>query len=267
MAINLERFRQDLDRLIETGILLEYSMRRDLDQKAFDASAKEQLKENATKFIKSLPEFHISYEAWYSESLALLKQLLPDRVTNFISFYEKPKTRKDISYGNYVIQDYLQGLRVSRAGQTVVDSSAALPQYQQQLSIIKAAKMRFNSSLFEIRQLVQADLLDSEIEASRELLKHKFLRAAGAIAGVVLEKHLRQVCDDRSLSIAKKNPGISDLNEILKSNSVIDVAQWRHISMLGDIRNLCDHSKAKEPSKEQVEDLINGTDKVIKTIA
>jgi len=267
MATNLERFRKDLDRLIDNGTILEYSMKRAIDKKAFDASAKEQLKEKSSAFIKSLPDFRVSYEAWYSESLALLKQLLPDRVANFISFYEKPKTRKDISYGNYVIQDYLQGLRVSRVGQTIVDSSAALPQYQQQLSIIKAAKTRFESSLFEIRQLVQADLFDSEIEASRELLKHKFLRAAGAVAGVVLEKHLRQVCDDRSLSITKKNPGISDLNEILKANSVIDVAQWRYISLLGDIRNLCDHNKSQEPTHEQVIDLINGTDKVLRTVA
>jgi len=72
--------------------------------------------------------------------------------------------------------------------------------------------------LFEIRQLVQADLFDSEIGAARELLENKFLRAAGAVAGVVLEKHLRQVCDDRGLKILKKNPTLGDLNELLKAN-------------------------------------------------
>jgi hypothetical protein len=92
------------------------------------------------------------------------------------------------------------------------------------------------------------------------------LRAAGAVAGVVLEKHLRQVCEDHSLQILKKNPTLSDLSDLLKTNSVIDVPQWRLVSMLADIRNLCDHNKQKEPTQQQVTDLIDGTDKVLKTI-
>jgi len=165
------------------------------------------------------------------------------------------------------MQDYLQGLQATYLGDVKVDASAAIPQFRQQLAILKAARTRFDSTLFEIRQLVQADLFDTEIAAARELLKGKFLRAAGAVGGVVLEKHLRQVCDDHAIKVVKKAPGITDLNELLKANGVIEVPQWRHISMLGDIRNLCVHNKQKEPTAEQVVDLIDGTDKVIKTIA
>jgi hypothetical protein len=147
-----------------------------------------------------------------------------------------------------------------------VDDKAAVPHFHQQFAILQAAERRFESSLFEIRQLVQADLFDSEIGAARELLKNQFLRAAGAIAGVVLEKHLRQVCEDHGLKISKKAPTLGDLNELLKANSVIDVPQWRFVSMLADIRNLCDHDKQKEPTDQQVTDLIDGTDKVLKTI-
>jgi hypothetical protein len=132
---------------------------------------------------------------------------------------------------------------------------------------MKAAGGRFESSLFEIRQIVQADLFDTELEAARELAKSKFYRAAGAVAGVVLEKHLRQVCDDHAIKIAKKHPTIGDLNELLKSNAVIEVPQWRHISMLADIRNICDHHKAKEPAAEEVTDLLDGTAKMLKTVA
>lgn len=270
MATNLDRFKKDLDRLIVAGTRLQFAMSRDIQGKAeFEKSIKEQLKDKAADFLKVLPTFNGAYEAWYSESLALLKQLLPDRVANFVSFYEKPKSRKAVDCGNYVIQDYLQGMRVTRGWleDVVVDKSAALPQFSQQLAILEAAKTRFESSLFEIRQLVQADLFDTELEAARELLKNKFLRAAGAIAGVVLEKHLHQVCDDHSIKITKKNPGIGDLNEILRESAVIDVPQWRHITLLGDIRNLCDHNKKKEPTADQVEDLIAGTDKVLKTIS
>jgi hypothetical protein len=269
MATNLERFKNDLDRLIRQGELLKYSMIKELS--AGDGFSK-QLREvfgerQADKLMKEIPNFITTYEAWYSESLALLQQLLPYRVSNFVGLYEKPKGRKSIAYDSYVIQDYLQDLIVKRGGDVIVAPKAALNQYEQQLAIVKAAKTRFKSSLFEIRQLVQADLFDCEIDAARELLKNKFIRAAGAIVGVVLEKHLRQVCDDHTIKVTKKHPGIADLNELLKSNAVIDIPRWRHVSMLADLRNLCDHNKFKEPTAEQVADLIDGAEKAIKTIA
>jgi hypothetical protein len=107
MAANLDRFKNDLERLIAQGQLLEYSMIHEIDTKNFLKQAKEQLgEEKLAPFLKTLPYFKTTYEAWYSESLALLRQLLPDRVTNFIALYEKPKSRKSVEYGNYVIQDY-----------------------------------------------------------------------------------------------------------------------------------------------------------------
>ncbi len=268
MATNLDRLKKDLDRLIARGESLKLAMDKEIRGDAFVKQIRAAIGEKeGDALLKALPNFATEYEAWYSESLALLRQLLPARVDNFIGFYEKPKGRKDLTNENYVIQDYLRGLSLSQGGRVIVDRSAAVQQFNQQLAIVKAAKKRFESSLFEMRQLVQADVFDSEIGAARELLKNKFLRAAGAIAGVVLEKHLRQVCDDRSITVTKKNPGVADLNQLLRDNSVIDVPEWRHVSMLGDIRNLCVHNKLKEPTAEQVTDLVDGTDKVLKTVA
>jgi hypothetical protein len=137
---------------------------------------------------------------------------------------------------------------------------------EQQLNILKSAQQRFTSSLFDIRQLVAADLFDSEIEAARALVKNKFLRAAGAIAGVVLEKHLAQVCENHAIKVTKKNPTIGDFNDLLKNADVIDTPRWRANQHLADIRNLCDHNKTKEPTEEQVQDLVDGVAKVLKTM-
>jgi hypothetical protein len=127
-------------------------------------------------------------------------------------------------------------------------------------------KARFESSLFDIRQLVQADLFDSELDAAEELIKQGFTRAAGALAGVILERHLNQVCLNHNIKISKKDPGISDLNDILKDASVLDIPQWRSIQYLADIRNLCDHNKKVEPTIEQVNELVAGVKKVTKTL-
>jgi hypothetical protein len=137
---------------------------------------------------------------------------------------------------------------------------------QQQLAILKSVKARFDSSLFDIRALVQADLFDSELDAAEELVKHKFIRPAGVVAGVVLERHLAQVCADHRVKITKKEPTISELSNALKEASVIDMPQWRFISFLADIRNLCGHNKTEEPTSEQVKDLIAGVKKTIKTL-
>jgi hypothetical protein len=127
-------------------------------------------------------------------------------------------------------------------------------------------QQRFQSSLFEIKQLVQADLFDSELDAAKELAAKKFTRAAGALAGVVLERHLREIAIKHSLTPRKSKPCISDWNDLLKSSDVIDMANWRFIQHLGDIRNLCDHPKSTDPTPEQAMDLVNGVAKIIKTI-
>jgi hypothetical protein len=268
MATNMDRFKTDLDELLKRGRMLQLAMTRAKDEERFVAAVKKQHGKDSEKFLKSVPSFSTDYQGWYSEALALLRQLLPDRVTDFVRHYEKPKNRKDMDFENYRIENYLQGVVVTRGydSHVVVDTSAAIPHFNQQLAMVEAAKGRFTSSLFEIRQLVQADLLDSELDSAEVLAKHKFTRAAGAVAGVVLERHLSQVCADHQISTGKKNPTIADFNEGLKAANVIDLPQWRFVQHLGDIRNLCDHSKVPEATAEQVADLIAGVKKIIKTV-
>jgi len=149
---------------------------------------------------------------------------------------------------------------------TLATPSAAIPQFEQQLAIVVSIRSRFESSLFDIRQLAQADLLDCELDAATELLKNKFFRAAGVVAGVVLEKHLVQVCDNHKVPVTKKNPTTSDLNDLLKNANVFDVPQWRTVQFQADIRNLCGHDRKTEPTAEQVKDLIAGVAKITKTV-
>lgn len=271
MISNLEKYKGDLDKLIFDGELLLMAMQVDFLHDDFLAQLKKELKDKqkVDDYLKKLPSFKSSYQAWYSEALYLLKQLLPDRIPDFVKLYEKSKTRKkEISYENYVIEDALQGLRVTRGWEKekVVGADAAIPRFQQQLNIVSSIKKRFESSLFDIKQLVQADLFDSELDAAKELNKKGFARGAGAIAGVVLEKHLAQVCQNHNIPITKKNPAVNDYNQPLKDADIIEIKDWRFIQRLADLRNLCDHDKKIEPQKADIDELINGVEKVSKTI-
>lgn len=255
MPSNLDKYKDQLAKLIVLGIKLLQDL----------------LEENTKSKPKKKQEipgekFRPNYEKWYSESLEVVRQLLPNRLQDFKDLYKRDK-RKEITYENYTIADYLLSMQVTRGGEPVFDThAAAFTKFQQQVLILQSAQERFDSILFDIQQIVQADILDSEIEASRELLKKGFLRAAGAVSGVVLEKHLQQVCVNHSASISKKNPGIGYYNDLLKSSNTIDTINWRFIQRLGDLRNLCDHNKNREPKSEEVEELIDGTEKIIKTL-
>lgn len=265
---NLNKFKKDLEELISEGNKLIISMQFECYPKQFEEHFKSNSKKSFDEFKKTRKTIKEYYQTWYSESLILINQLLPDRVTDFKKLYEKPKTRKSIEHSNYVIEDYLQGLVVTRSynNEKIVGPESALNQLEQQVAIIKSIEKRFESSLFDIKQLTQAEIFDSELDAARELNKKGFIRGAGAIAGVVLEKHLAQVCVNHKIGITKKNPSISDFNDKLKLEEVIETKDWRKIQHLGDLRNLCDHNKDKEPHKEDVEDLIEGVERLIKNL-
>jgi len=265
MPDNIKKYKDDLKKLTKEGEYLFMAIQHDCYPQEF----KEAFKENSDKVIESLPTFDDEYQSWYSESKALIKQLLPDRLDDFIRHYEKPKSRKDITFENYRIEDCLQGLNVTTGGfekKKVVGPDAAIPHVRQQLAILKSVRKRFESSLFDIKQLVQADLFDSELDTAKELLKNGFTRAGGAIAGVVLEKHLQQVMENHNIKTRKKVLTISVLNDLLKKDDVIDTPAWRQIQHLGDIRNLCDHNKKRDPSEQEVQDLIAGVEKFTKTL-
>lgn len=177
----------------------------------------------------------------------------------------KNDKRKEISFLTYGIYDYLLGLQTRRYGD-VVDQEAAIPKMKMQTTILTSAQKRFESSLFDIREILQADLFDSELATARDLASRGFFRAAGAVAGVVLEKHLSHVCQNHGLKTRKIHPSISDFNQIMKENKVIDTPHWRFIQHLGDVRNLCVHNKDREPTKEDALELAEGVEKIVKTL-
>ena len=265
--MNLDRYEKDLDDLIEKGAQLSIAMLNECSPQEFVRVLREQHGDRSEEIIRALPSFKEDYQPWYSEAKALVRHMLPDRVVDFTRYYEKPKSRREITFANYVIEDYLDGTTVRGPGSIkVVGPDAAIPRFDQQLSIVKSVQERFRSSLFDIRRLAQADLFDSELDAALELAKNKFTRAAGALAGVVLERHLKEVCGNHQVTIGKRNPQISDLNDALKSAGVIDTPQWRAIQHLGDLRNLSAHDRASEPTADQINDLLAGVAKVTKTI-
>jgi hypothetical protein len=194
---------------------------------------------------------------------------VPDRLLEFAQLYHGDGKRKVINSSTYNIQDWLNGVRAGEDnfGRKIFDDFGTMfMRFQTQAGILNSARSRLKSSLFNIVQLTRADLFDSELDAARELLKAGFTRPAGMVAGVVLEKHLAQVCENHAIKPGSQKPTIATLNDALKNAEILDVPRWRQIQRLGDLRNLCGHSKDREPTKDEVAELIDGTEKFTKTV-
>jgi hypothetical protein len=257
MPANIARFKDELQALVNEGNTLRLALIADLQMG--DKKVEKQL-----KGLK-LPRFKYAYERWYSLSLEIVKQLIPDRLNDFVKQYKDEK-RKQTDFLTYGISDYMIGLQTTRGGAVLVDGKAAFPKFEQQLNILISAQARIDSVLFDMLEVLQANLFDDELDAAKELSGKGFVRGAGAIAGVVLEKHLGKVCEKHNVSVKKANPTINDLNQPLKDNNAIDTPTWRFIQHLADLRNLCDHNKNREPTQEEVSDLISGVSKITKTV-
>jgi hypothetical protein len=202
------------------------------------------------------------YQNWFTKALPIVRQLVPDRAEEFEDCYKLKKDRKEIWANTYTINDYMNDIYLERGNKDEIMRT----RFYCQLGIIMGAFYRLESLLSDIKNILQAELFDSELEVAEHLLKNGHLRAAGAIAGVMLEGHLKTICKNHNIQILNNDSTISYLNEILKKEGVYDIVQWRRIQFLADIRNLCDHKKQKDPTIEDIEALIDGVNKVIKLI-
>ena len=243
-----DEIKKELEALIETGVLF-------VDSLIVSRNPVTGIVE-----IKDYIFFTDNYEQWYSRAIRCVKVLLPERFDDFCALYKNEK-RNAINIATYTISDALKGIANGRH----CGPGSARKNVSSQLNMLKACLESFDSKIINIQQLLQYDIFDDEVQSAKHLLSKGFLRASGAICGVVIEKHLSIMCDNRGFSINKKNPTISDYNDILKDQAY-DIVAWRRIQHLGDIRNLCDHNKDREPTKDEIEDLMSGVEWLLGTI-
>jgi hypothetical protein len=212
--------------------------------------------------------FGTAYQAWYTRATKLVEALAPERLEEFVGYYRVNPKRKGMTSYTYVIQDYINGFG------PVPDYSGKIPFDQKnitairlvnQMQILESISSRIGAVLADVRGVLLSELEDGELEAARTL-RNVSLRAAGALAGVVLERHLQRVAENHQINLKKKEPTISDLNDPLKEKGLIGIPVWRKIQYLADLRNLCSHQKGTDPTEEQVTELIDGVNGLIKSV-
>ncbi len=207
------------------------------------------------------------YQGWYSKALRVIEQLLPDRYQEFRELYRLDKRPKELDVTTYAVSDYIHGTIVSRGGVKRFDPMPiATGKMKDQVDILATAQDRLDSILADIEGSLEATLLDDELETASELVRTKHIRSGGVVAGVVLERHLKTVVDNHEVSLGRKKAQIGHLNDALKEAKVFDNPRWREVQRLGDIRNLCAHDGEREPKLDEVRELIDGTERIVKTV-
>lgn len=211
--------------------------------------------------------FVTDYQSWYTLALKCVELLAHDRLAEFRAYYEIDPKRKSLGYGTYVIQDYVKGVAPARHREPNFDCrKQARRCLINQLAILRSATSRVDSIVANLHAGLLADIRDAELETARDLMKSS-PRAAGALAGVILERHLKEVIAAHGIPTRKKRPTLSDFSELLKKGNVIDVPTWRRLTYLADIRNLCSHKGEKGPTNEQIIELLEGVNWAMKTLS
>lgn len=259
--------KKDLKELILQGHYVKY-YEYEINKKISDKE-KEVLEKNESYqlFKKKIITSNSAYQSWYSKASQAIKQLQPDRLDEFKRLYiHDKKNLNDISFITYGISDYYLGLSVTKgweAKEVVNPFNTFSSKIELQIQILNSCYDTIDSKLMNIEGVLQSELFESELEMAKDLLKKKHTRLSGALSGITLEIHLKKVCINHDIKFRKANPTITDFNEELKKKEVIDIPTWRLIQRLGDIRNLSVHLKEREPSSDEIEDLIKGTEKLI----
>lgn len=211
-------------------------------------------------------EFIRRYLDWYSKSLPVVRALAADRLAEFETYYMKPN-RKEVDFVSYTLSDYCRLVSVMRMGQPVFDVAvAAAMVMNSQVAIVRGLKFRIEDRLADIVTTLQAEVFDDELAVAGDLAKRGHLRAAGAVAGVVLERHLRAVADAHAVVLRKKAPSVADLNDPLKESGAYDTPTWRRIQHLADIRNLCVHARDREPTTDELNQMLSGVGAIVKNV-
>jgi hypothetical protein len=120
-------------------------------------------------------------------------------------------------------------------------------------AIFDAAKEDYEGGyLSSLKQLVQAEVFESELEQSEELLSSGYKLASAVIAGVVLETALRDLCSQHEIPHGK----LDTMNGQLAKKGLYTKLQQKQITAIADIRNSAAHGKLELFSEQDVKNMI-----------
>jgi len=186
------------------------------------------------------------YEIWYAVTKLIVRQY-SDRYKVFEERYPQVK--------QYIL------INANKRKETFQNNFIDL--FDSQVNILHTIIPIISLKETNFKKIITADLLDSELEQAEVLYKHEFHRAAGNIAGVVLERYLKTLCEVNLIEIGEKDTIDPLATKLYKSDKLpdFDITLFKSIQHLASIRNKCDHPK-DEPKLHEVRELLDKVKKI-----
>lgn len=196
-----------------------------------------------SKNIKKIQRDSIKlYQQWYSSAIYLINEHeAKERLIQFNENYEE-------------IINYLQ-LRTINSENKREFFDNFIDSFDIQRGMLMGIVGIIEIEELNLRKLISADFVEKEIEEAEVLFDKNYIRGAGALAGVALEKHLQSLCELKSINYSKKDT-IDPVATKLYTNKVLDVTELKKIQYWASIRNGCDHPH--DIDKKEVKKLIEG---------
>ncbi len=124
-------------------------------------------------------------------------------------------------------------------------------------AIFRSAKDDFEGGyLFDVRNLIHAEMFDDELEQASYFLNEGYKTPAAVIAGTVLESCLRKLCEENKLEGYGKT--INPMSDALGKVGVINKLQKKNITAWADTRNSAAHGNPEGFNDGDVKLMIEG---------
>lgn len=112
-----------------------------------------------------------------------------------------------------------------------------------------------SESLFSVKRLVEAELLDDFLDQAEHLLEAGYYQPAAVVAGCVLEDGLHKLCQANAV-VMPDHPKLDWMNsELVKKGTYTKLVQKR-ITSIADLRNNAAHGRWTEFDKSDVEAML-----------
>ncbi len=192
----------------------------------------------------------------YSAAYQLIKDYLPERTDDFSQYYEYRKG-KNTKQG---VIDYLQFKDNPGTNSNSDIAESLLHAFERQRNILLSTQDVVEIKELNLRKLISADVVKTEIDQAEALLASSFVRAAGVVAGVALERYLKTLCDINGIGYGSRDT-IQPVAQLLRSVGKLDIVEMNRITYLASIRNKCSHPDGA--SDDEVKSLIDEVKKLI----
>ena len=201
-----------------------------------------------------------AYQQWYTPTLAVVEVLMPERRSEFESYYRRTD---EVGSPTPCIADILAAPSLNgerKAGLAEIFDPATprlifIHLLGLQLAILDSARTVLPIGLGRLESIVAAGLLDAELAAARELLACGRRRAAAVLAGVVVEHHLATLAHRQGLTVTRRS-GIGKPAKALRKAGLLDGPRYRETRRLARLADRSRKGKGPAPSRKQVSRMI-----------